>query len=72
MPATETTAVYEAREGILRLERKLDLPDLERVKIVVEPLLQGMSLARRLGGDIAADGETAQQIIENEDLLGCD
>lgn len=72
MPATETIAVYEADEGILRLEGKLDLPDLERVRIVVEPMLQGMSLARRLGGDITADEETARQIIESEDLPGCD
>jgi predicted DNA-binding antitoxin AbrB/MazE fold protein len=63
-------AIYEADQGVIKLDQKLALADRTRVKVVVEPLPEPASLSRRLSGSIVIDEAIARHIVENEDLIG--
>lgn len=63
-------AIYDAREGVLRLDRKLDLLNQSQVKVIVEPVTEQPTLARQVGGTIVIDEEVARHIVEHEDLIG--
>jgi predicted DNA-binding antitoxin AbrB/MazE fold protein len=70
--ATVIEAVYRADEGVLELMEKIDVRDRSRVKVTIEALPGGETLARRRSGMVVIDEAVARQIVEHEDLLGVD
>ncbi len=66
---TQVEATYEADEDVLRLDRKLDIRNHSRVKVTVESVEEGVSLARQLGGRIVINEDAARYIIDHVDIF---
>ena len=62
------SAVYE--NGVLVLDRPVDLPEHSHVQVTIRPRHE--SVVRRIGGSIRIDEALARHIAEDDGLLGDD